>query len=410
MSKIPNYLSAYDEFPIHQSSQTFGYIPSSDFSWDDGCYFGVFSPRHKVFLCTGYRVNPNSDMIGGFALLNVAGIQRTLRFSRCWRRDMRTTVGPFSVAVVEPLKQLRLKLAANDSGIGFDILWDGVSPAQLEEHHLAEQRGRRTTDQTRYCQPGKPTGVLSNGNQRWDVDPADWSCARDHSWGLYAERRPLSPDPKWLPPRIKPGGIQRALRFWIIFRSGDYSGFYHLHEDADGIQRDFSDVFGTALGGAIIKGWDESRHPIVAARHAAEYHPGTKILKRVVMSLEDSGGGKWTQEFIAAGMPWVGQTSGYYAGGWKDGGNVHTYHGSEELAMEWDEFDFSQQPLIHHPYATEGGALDGFGRGQQGPASKVQGHVYLCETRTTAPDGSVHVGAAHVEHYFNGPYRPYGFE
>ncbi len=402
-------LSPYDEFPIHQTPYPFSHVPSTDFTWDEGCYFGVFNADQKVFLATGYRVNPNTDMIGGFALLNVAGHQHTVRFSRCWRRDMVTRIGPFSVEVIEPLKSLQVKLEPNEGGLSYDVRWNGASPALLEDHHLAENRGRRTTDQSRYCQAGAPAGFIQLKERRWDVEPSGWHAARDHSWGLYAERRPLSPDPRWLPPR-RQQGIARALRFWVIFRSEPYSGFYHLHEDADGVQRDFSDVFGTALGGSIAAGWTGHRVGIARAEHAAVYQPGTRVLRSVVMSLVDTEGGHWRQEFTASGAPWMGKTSGYYPGGWKDGGNVHTYHGSEELALEWDSFDFSKQPLIHEPYASpESGHIDGFGQGLKGPGTPVQGSVYLCAVRTTTPDGKIHVGAAHVEHYINGRYAPYGF-
>jgi hypothetical protein len=406
--KTRQILSSYDEHPVHQTPYTFAHVPSTDFSWDDGCYFGIFNPEEKLFLCVGYRVNPNTDMIGGFALLNVAGQQHTVRFSRCWRRDMRTVVGPFSVEVIEPLRKLRLRLAPNEGGLTFDIAWDASSPAIVEEHHLAENRGRRTTDQTRYSQAGAPTGFIEHGGKRWTVEPKGWNAARDHSWGLYAERRPLSPDPRWLPPKLK-AEHTRALRFWIIFRSAPFSGFFHLHEDSNGVQRDFSDVFGTALGGAIFDGWDKE-HEIASAKHEAEYEQGTRILKRALITIHDTDGGKWVLEFSVAAPPWIAQTSGYMPGGWKDGGNVHTYHGSEELALEWDSFDFSKQPVVHKPYRTESGFIDEFGTGLAHEDTPIQGVVYLCALRTTSPDGRTHTGAAHVEHWIAPPYHPYGFK
>lgn len=33
-------LTPYDELPVHQSSQPFSVIPSTDYGWDDGYYFG----------------------------------------------------------------------------------------------------------------------------------------------------------------------------------------------------------------------------------------------------------------------------------------------------------------------------------------------------------------------------------
>src|SRR5574337_1063165 len=120
-------LTPYDEFPVHQSAYPFSYIPSTDYNWDDGYYFGVINPDEQVFLATGFRVNPNSDMIGGYALLNVAGQQHTVRFNRCWRRDFNLRIGPYRVEILEPLRRLRLVREENESGQSFDIIWEGAA-------------------------------------------------------------------------------------------------------------------------------------------------------------------------------------------------------------------------------------------------------------------------------------------
>lgn len=115
-------LTAYDEFPVHQSPHPFSFVPSTDYNWDDGYYFGVFSPNDGLFLATGARVNPNSDMFGGYALINVAGTQTTLRFNRVWRDNLDIAIGPWKVEFVEPLKRIRLSLGENDSGPTFDLM------------------------------------------------------------------------------------------------------------------------------------------------------------------------------------------------------------------------------------------------------------------------------------------------
>jgi hypothetical protein len=125
-------LTPYDEFPVHQAPYPFSYVPSTDYSWDDGYYFGVFSPAERVFLATGLRVNPNTDMVGGYALFNWAGRQHTVRFNRSWRRDFALRVGPYSLEFVEPLRRIRLVLARNESDLEFDLLWEGTSPPYLE--------------------------------------------------------------------------------------------------------------------------------------------------------------------------------------------------------------------------------------------------------------------------------------
>ncbi len=402
-------LTPYDEFPVHQAPQPFSHIPSTDYSWDDGHYIGFFSPADQVFLATGLRVNPNTDMIGGYALLNIAGHQTTVRFNRCWRRDFAMRVGPYTIEFVEPLRKLRVKLDENDSGMSFDLLWEGASPAFLEEHHVSTNRGRNTTDQTRYSQPGRATGTLRLRDKVFNVEPESWSASRDHSWGLYAGRAPLSPPAHILPPPAA-AGPRRALRFWTVFRTGDYSGFYHLHETADGVQTKMNDVFGTPFGGRLFRGWGEETVELAAGRHEIELQPGTRILKAARVFLTDSQGREWRQELRVASPPWVPMTMGYTPGSWKDGGTFHTYHGSEELALEWDEFDFSVQPVTYAPYSVSGaGAGDDFGLGLD-YSKPTHGIEYLGEITTIAPDGSRHGGAGQIEFFINGPYRPLGLE
>lgn len=403
-------LTPYDEFPVHQAARPFSYVPSTDYNWDDGYYFGVMCPAEGVHLATGARVNPNSDMIGGYALLNVKGRQTTLRFNRCWRRNFNIEIGPWKVEFVELMRKIRLTLAENDSGINFDILWEGSSPAFLEEPHSAMNRGRYTTDQMRYSQPGTCSGFLRLRDREWGVTPDRWFGARDHSWGLYAERPPLAPVASLLPPREIDGGPQRALRFWTVFNTPPFSGFYHLHETADGVQCKMNDVFGTPFGGRLFRGWDGAPIELTEGRHEIEFEPGARLMKRATLHLRDAHGGAWKQVFEVVSPPWVVNTMGYHPGSWKDGGNFFTYHGSEELAIEWDEFDFSSQPSPYEPYQARGeAAQSSFGEGVRA-VGKVQGPEYLCAVTTHAPDGSVSTsGAAQVEMFISGAYRPYGF-
>lgn len=59
-------LTRYDEFPVHQAPRPFSDIPYTDFAWDDGYFFGLYSAEEEVFFFSGMRVNPNTDVIGGY--------------------------------------------------------------------------------------------------------------------------------------------------------------------------------------------------------------------------------------------------------------------------------------------------------------------------------------------------------
>lgn len=402
-------LTPYDEFPVHQAPYPFSYVPATDYSWDDGYYWGLFNPETRVVLALGLRVNPNTDMIGGYAMLNDNGNQFTVRFSRCWRRDFSLTVGPFTFEIIEPLKSMRLKMAQNDSGLSFDIVWEAACPAYLETHHLAMVRGRRTTDQSRYSQPGVAHGWIRRDDNDYRVDRESWSGARDHSWGLYAERPPLGPDPMLLPPKAA-DGPGRAMHLWILFRSPQFSGFLDYHETAEGLPCPTGDVFSGPFNGHIYPGW--SGPPIVLASITRDfqYKSGTRILVGAILTVLDESGAKWILKFDITALPWFPLTFGYTPGSWKDGGTFHTYHGSEQLALEWEELDCSVQPFRYEPYRVSGNAArDSFGFGIDSD-KPVHGIEYMARLTLTAPDGSRYLGAAQVEHFIKGPYKPYGFD
>jgi hypothetical protein len=171
-----------------------------------------------------------------------------------------------------------------------------------------------------------------------------------------------------------------------------------------------NDVFGTPFGGRIFKGWGDEDIELVSGRHEMAFRGGTRILERASFIMKDVKGREWRQVFDVAAPPWVVQTMGATPGSWKDGGTFHTYHGSEELALEWDEFDFSEQPFHYEPYrVTGGGAQDSFNLGSAS-GSMIHGPEYLARVTTHAPDGSVTTGASQIELFIAGAYRPYGFE
>lgn len=237
-------LSPYDELPVHQTPYPLSFVNNTDPAFDDGYFFGAFSAEERCFCFQGLRINPNTDIIGGYAGIMRDGVQRTVRFSRTWREQCDTTVGPYRMEVLQPYRHIRLTLGDNPSGLRMDLHWMGSAPAYLEAHHLATDRGRPVTDQTRYSQPGTVRGWIEIDGERIEVDPSHWYGSRDHSWGLYHQRPPLAPDPKWLPPR-DPGGVPRALRLWTLFGAGELSGFYAIHESPEGEQVPMNDTFGT---------------------------------------------------------------------------------------------------------------------------------------------------------------------
>ncbi len=388
-------LTPYDEFPVHQAPYPVSYVPSTDYAWDEGYFYGVYSAEAQLFMITGMRMNPNADILGAHVGVNFRGRQRTARLSRPWRQHWYTQIGPLRYDVIEPYRNIRLLLEPNEAGFSFDLNWLGLGPAHLSSHHLATVRGRRTTDQTRYNQVGVARGWIEIDGKRFEVNPESWGGCRDHSWGVYEARPPLVPDPRWLPPRSA-DGPQRAMRFSMFFAAGDYSGHFHLHEDEDGRQVPTNDAFGIPFEGGVDSGFDRRTH-FLACSHQLEFTPGTRSLSKGRLQLKDADDGAWTFDFDVAWAPAPVIQAGYHLGSWRDGGTIATYHGPSNPYFEWDEFDFSRQPVPHTLY------------GQTEPRS-VYGVEHVARIRLTDPSGNTVSGLAEIEVFLNGRYAPYGFE
>jgi len=385
-------LTDYDEFPVHQYSRPFSELPSNELNWDDGYYFGVYNAAAKVFMYTGMRVTPNADMIGCYAGVSVAGKQTTVRASRIWRPDFSTRVGPLGYQVREAYRDIQLTLEPNESGVSFDLRWIGIAPPHEEAHHFAQNRGRVTTDQTRYSQSGTAEGWIEVDGVRYEVTPFDWYADRDHSWGLYEPRAPLSDPREWLPPPER-SAEERFFRFWMPFQTPDYSGFYHFHENERGEQQRLNDVFGTPFEGAVDSGFDGERLAFVRGTHQLEFFPGTRVIERGEIDLVDAHGREWHQTLTTASMPWTTFPIGYYLGTWRDGGNIHTYHGGADVYVEHDVIDFSSQPADHRTYD---------GRQYTG----IYGAEYLVSVQTDGPFGPAE-GLGHIEFFMHRKYQRY---
>ncbi|MBQ73560.1 MAG: hypothetical protein CMQ20_00890 [Gammaproteobacteria bacterium] len=388
-------LSQYDEFPVHQTGHPFSRSAVSNYSFDDGYFFGVFSADRDMFLFMGMRINPNNNMIGGYAAMMCGGIQQTVRFKRPWQGDMDTRIGPYAYRFIKPFEEIQLLLEENDSDLSFNLSWLATAPAFEEAHHFATNHHRVMTDQTRYSQAGSAAGWIRYKGELLTVQPGDWCASRDHSWGQYYERPPLAPQKRWLSPLEQPGA-RRALRLWILFSTPLISGFFGLHEDSDGNQLEMNDRFGTPFEGMLGHSSDGNGISLVSADHYLEFEPGGLLMKTGRVTLTDTQGNDWLLELEATGKPWWPHTIGYNLGSWKDGGSMVSYPGSDELQSEWDEFDFSRQPFDHITYSGQS-------------LKQIFGPEFLCFIKVTLPDGQVASGSAQTELVVTPPYKPYGF-
>jgi hypothetical protein len=194
-------LTPADEYFTHQTSLPHAMVATSDPSWRERYWISLQDVvGGDTVLTLGLGKYPNTDVMEAFVALSSGGTQRNLRLSRTLLpRSTELSVGPLSVEVVEPLRELRLRLDPNDAGIEFDVTWRARTEPLLEGRFFQISRARVTYDAIRYVQHGRCSGTLRAPGVQAALSEDTWWGERDHSWGT----RPL-PRAPGMPPAERP--------------------------------------------------------------------------------------------------------------------------------------------------------------------------------------------------------------
>lgn len=183
-------LTAQDDLIGHQLPTTFDHVGNSDPSWMERLWYTGHPKSGEMIFDIGLGYHPNRNVMDAFAGVTIGTVQYNFRASRRLRPNpLETTVGPLKIEVLEGLKRHRLTLAANDSGLSFDIEFLGTMNAHEEEPHFRRRNGRVTEHMARGQQLGVYRGWLEVAGKRYEITPDDWLGQRDHSWGIRAEMR-----------------------------------------------------------------------------------------------------------------------------------------------------------------------------------------------------------------------------
>lgn len=224
-------LSRFDEYLIHQTSEPIAHPVSMDRNIYDRYWLGGFSADAALYFAASLGVYPNRDVMDcGFSVVH-DGVQHAFFGSRRAPRERsETQVGPFFLEVIEPMRSLRLRLAAehaaNTSGIGCDLTFTARSVC-VEENRQVLRRGRTTfMDVTRFTQFGCWQGTLTIAGQTLQIDAAQVHGIRDRSWG---RRNVGEPEPG------APPAAPQVYFLWLPLLWHDHATLAVFFEDAQGL-------------------------------------------------------------------------------------------------------------------------------------------------------------------------------
>ena len=240
---MPRNLTQLDEWPRHQTLDTFDMVASDSERWSDGSWICVGDPAGACHLITALRWYPNTNVVDGYAIVALDdGRQHNLRVSRRMRPAIDDlSCGPMWMRIVEGLRVLEVGATPNESGIEFDLRWDGFSPCFDETSGIRRyQDGRVVRARSNFVQVGNVSGSITVQGRRFDVD-SSWVGARDHSWGIgdtgNGNQRGFAA-PTGGPASAHQGATLRhfGLRHFTFVRFPTRSVFFRFHHAADGRQ------------------------------------------------------------------------------------------------------------------------------------------------------------------------------
>ncbi|MGW6844472.1 hypothetical protein [Streptomyces sp. NPDC054958] len=270
---------ALDEYPIHQAPLSMKHVVSGDRNAYDRCIFHVFDHAGRAVLILGLGVYPNAGVIDAYATLRVGDELLAVRASDALTDDrMNLSVGPLSITVDVPLKQLTLRCAADPAdpnGLSYDITWTAEFPAVWEPHHVQRRGDRLMLEGRRFVQAGQVTGTIRAKGEQFTLTPGEWTGTRDRSWGVRPipgeeggraaeEHRPEGFHWLWIPVRFED-------RFLMVIAQEDADGHRTLNEAVQ--------VFPDGSGRHDVQlGWPHTE---------IRYRPGGRHPERAVVHLTD---------------------------------------------------------------------------------------------------------------------------
>lgn len=179
-------ITALDDYNIHQTPEPLAQPASSDRNVYDRYFFAGYAADGRYVFEAALGLYPNRRVLDCHFSVLIDGVQTSFHGSRrapLERGEM--VVGPFILEIDQPMRRLRLRLAAgggHESGLSCDLRFEARSAPGEEPRSLWHDEGRVTMHSTRFTQFGRWQGQFSVEGQTTEVNDA--MGVRDKSWGI----------------------------------------------------------------------------------------------------------------------------------------------------------------------------------------------------------------------------------
>ena len=275
-------ITSFDDYMVHQNSEPVNQPGPSDRNFYDRYWFSGFERDGEFAFEVGFGIYPNRHVMDGHFSVVFEGRQHCFHASRRAPQDRKDSrIGPLSIEVLEPMRAIRVRLVANDTGIECDLVFRSCTAATQEPKSDMREGTRVLMDTTRFTQFGAWEGYWSAGGKRCPVSPESTLGIRDRSWGVRPVGEPEAGAPGLL--TSEPG----VYWVWSPIFFDDFCSQFGTFEDHDGNA--------TQLGGALVprysnqseipEGDDPGHRELASAKHRIEFHSGTRLARYAELEL-----------------------------------------------------------------------------------------------------------------------------
>jgi hypothetical protein len=334
-------ITSFDDYCIHQTVLPVAEPSQSDRNFYDRYWFnGIEEAQGDWIFEIGFGLYPNRRVMDGHFSVAIGNKQYAFHGSRRAPKDRRETeVGPLSVEIVEPMRQVRVTLAANEHDIECDLLFTAASVPHQEPANVMHDDGHLIMHNTRFTQMGYWHGHFSIDGNRYEVNRAIGT--RDKSWGV----RPVGESAGGAPGLMnnEPG----VYWVWNPINFGSFSTQLGTFEDRDGhatqVSADLVPLY--ANPDDIPIGEDPGIIEMTDIQHEMHWEKGTRRAGSAQMQFKDKQGLSYDYT-VEAGQRFYMLGIGYNHFEW---GHAYWKGELETGREEWnlDEVDELDYQFIH---------------------------------------------------------------
>ena len=139
-------ISSWDDYPVHQTAEYIRHPATSDRNFYDRYYFNLHGSSDEVMTIFGLGQYPNLGVTDAFIAVGTKEKHRVVRASQPLEDRSSMQVGPISIEILDPLRELRVKCAPNEWGVEMDVTWTASHKPLEEPRQYLRREGKVVFD------------------------------------------------------------------------------------------------------------------------------------------------------------------------------------------------------------------------------------------------------------------------